>query len=219
MRMRRWLWSAGLLATLGVGAGCAHSEAQQARSQGERVGEAVSKKVRFVDQLSLLNQQQIVLSKLALEKSTNPEVRRFAQEMLQNHQRNEADLEALARSKTLALSELDENWEQQGLGGAGFEGAQKGVEKGQSGYDKQYDQRVDEFLVKREQLEGLSGPAFDKAFLDQVRKDQKRGGKLVDQGLDDYRDDAALAVFLGRTAPVFNSHEQQAESLRQSVGR
>lgn len=218
MRMRRMLWGAGLLAAMGLGAGCAHSEAQQARNQGEKVGEALANKVRFADQLSLLNQQQIVLARLALEKSTNSEVRHFAQELLKDHERNEADLEALAQSKAISLTELNVDWEQQGVGGAGIEGAEKGVEKGHKGYNKQYDKQVEEFYKKRDQLAGLSGHEFDKAFLDQVRKEQKRGGKLVDEGLNEYRDDAAMAVFLGRTAPVLNVHEQRAESLKGFIG-
>ena len=59
MRMRRVLWSAGLLVAVGLGAGCAHDEAKQARSQCEQVGEALAEKARFADQLSLLSQEQI----------------------------------------------------------------------------------------------------------------------------------------------------------------
>ncbi|MGZ3458196.1 MAG: DUF4142 domain-containing protein [Archangium sp.] len=218
MGMRRWLWSAGLLAIIGLGAGCAHNEAKQARSQGEKVGEALSNKAHFANQISLLNQEQLALGELALQKSDNPEVRRFAQELVRDHQRNEEDLKALAHAKTLSLAELDLTWTQEGVGGAGYAGAQQGIEKGAPGYDEQLDKQSKEFIKRRDKLAGLSGHQFDKAFLDQVRKDQKGGGKLVDKGLDEYRDDAALAVFLGRTAPVLNGHEQRAESLKGVLG-
>ena len=215
MRMRRWLWSAGLLAVMGMSVGCTHSEEKQARHQGEKVGEAVADKARFADQVVLLNQEQIALGQLALRKSNNPEVRRFAQDLIWDHQQTQADLEALARTKALSLAVLDLGWEQQpGVGGAGYEGAQKGIEKGSGKYDKKLDKQVNEFIEKRDQLAGLSGSEFDRAFLDEVREDQKQGGKLVDEGLDKYRDDATLAVFLSRTAPVLNSHEQRAESLK-----
>ncbi|EPX64792.1 hypothetical protein D187_000214 [Cystobacter fuscus DSM 2262] len=214
MRMRRWLWSAGLLAVMGMNVGCAHNEEKQARHQTEKVGEAVAEKVRFTDQLVLLNQGQITLGQLAMRKSNNPEVRRFAQDLIRDHQRNQADLEALARTKALSLAVLDLGWEQRGVGGAGYEGAQKGVEKGGRHYDKKLDKQVDQFIDKRDQLAVLSSREFDRAFLDEVREEQKQGGKLVDEGLDKYRDDAAMAVFLSRTAPVLNSHEQRAESLQ-----
>jgi len=214
MRMRRWLWSAGLLAVMGMSVGCTHNEEKQARHQGEKVGEAVADKVRFADQIVLLNQGQIALGQLALSKSNNPEVRRFAQDLIQEHQRNQADLQALARTKALSLAVLDLGWEEPGVGGAGYVGAQKGIEKGSGKYDKKLDKQVDKFIEKRDRLAGLSGSKFDSAFLDEVREDQKQGRKLVDEGLDKYRDDAALAVFLSRTAPVLNGHEQRAESLK-----
>jgi len=218
MRMRRWLWSAGLLAAVGLGAGCAHDEAKQSRSQGEQVGEAFARKVRFADQLSLLNQEQITLGHLALQRSEDPEVRRFAQELIRAHQRNQADLETLAESKAFSLSLVDLSTEDLGIGGAGTEGAIEGMEKGQEKYSERYDQQVERFLEKRDALAGLSGREFDKAFLDQVKKDQERGEKLVDDGLDEYRDDTTLALFLARTAPVFSGHQHQLETLKGYLG-
>lgn len=211
MRMRRVLWSAGLLAVVGLGAGCAHDEAKQARSQGEQVGEALAEKARFADQLSLLNQEQIALGNLALQKSQNPEVRHFAEELIRNHKKNQDDLETLAGSK-LAMLDLSED--AQAIGGAGTEGMEKGIEKGKEKYNKQYDKQVMKFLEKRDALMGLSGREFDKAFLDEVEDGQDRGKELIEEGLDEYRDDASLAIFLGRTGPVLSGHRQQAEMLK-----
>jgi putative membrane protein len=216
--MRRWLWSAGLVAVVGLGAGCAHDEAKQARHRGEQVGEAFAHKVRFADQLSLLNQEQIVLGHLALERSEHPEVRRFAQELIRDHQRNQEDLETLAESKALSLAIVDLSPDGLAIGGAGTEGAHEGLEKGQKKYDKQYDKQVEKFYEKRDRLAGLSGREFDQAFLEQVTDDQDRGKELIEEGLDEYRDDTTLAVFLGRTAPVLSGHLQRAELLKGYLG-
>ncbi|PTL77719.1 DUF4142 domain-containing protein [Vitiosangium sp. GDMCC 1.1324] len=218
MRMRRWLWSAGLLAAMSLGAGCAHNEEQQARAHGENVGKAFAEKVRFADQLSLLNQEQIALGKLALQKSRDPEVRAFANELIQNHKKSEDDLQNLAASKAFTLAEVDLSTEGQGIGGAGAEGAVKGMEKGNEKYDKKYDKQVNEYIERRNKLEGLSGHAFDKAFVEQVKKDQKRGEKLVNEGLKEYRNDTSLALLLSRTAPVINSQQQRVETLKGYLG-
>ncbi|AKJ01599.1 putative membrane protein [Archangium gephyra] len=223
MRMRRWLWSAGLLAGVGLGAGCAHDEAKQARHRGEQVGEAFAHKVRFADQLSLLNQEQITLAHLALQRSDNPEVRRFAQELIRDHQRNQEELETLAESKALSLATVELSTEalstdELAIGGAGTEGALEGLEKGEKKYNKQYDKQVEKFYEKRDALAGLSGREFDKAFLEQVTDDQDRAKELVEEGLDEYRDDTTLAVFLGRTAPVLSGHLQRAELLKGYLG-
>ena len=218
MRIRQWLWSAGLLAAVGLGAGCAHDEAKQARSRGEQVGEALAGKVRYADQLSLLNQGQIALGHLALSRSEDPEVRRFAQELIRDHQKNQDDLETLAESKAFSLASVDLSMEDSAIGGAGTEGVMEGMEKGKEKYSKKYDKQVMKFLVKRDELAGLSGREFDQAFLSEVKKGQERGEKLVDEGLDDYRDDTTLAMFLSRAAPVFESHQQQVETLKGYLG-
>ena len=137
-------------------------------------------------------------------------MRQFAQELIDNHQKNQDDLQALAGSK-LAMLDLSED---QAIGGAGTEGMEKGIEKGKEKYNKQYDKQVMKFLEKRDALIGLSGPKFDKAFLDEVGDGQDRGKELVEEGLDEYRDDASLAMFLGRTGPVLSGHQQQAEMLK-----
>jgi putative membrane protein len=216
--MRRFLWSAGLVAVLGLGAGCAHDEAKQARVQGEKVGEAFARKVRFADQLSLLNQEQIVLGHLALRQSRDPEVRRFAEDLIRDHERNQDDLEALAESKAISLARVDLSTRDTAIGGAGLEGMEHGMEKGEEAYSKQYDRQVMEFLETRNTMAGLSGREFDKAFLEEVRKGQTRGEKLIDKGLDDFRDDTTLAVFLSRSAPVIDSHQQRLETLRGFIG-
>ena len=218
MRMRRLLWSAGLVAAVGLGAGCAHDAAKQARSQGEQVGEALSQKVRFADQLSLLNQEQIALGELALQKSTNPQVKRFAQELIDDHKKNQDDLETLSRTKAFSVSTVDLAMENQAIGGAGAEGMEKGMEKGKEEYNKKYDKQVMKFLEKRDELLGLSGRDFDKTFLDEVAKGQDRGKELIEEGLDEYRDDTSLALFLGRTGPVLSGHQQQAETIKGYIG-
>ena len=218
MSMRRLLWGAGVLAVIGMGAGCAHDEAKQAHSQGEKVGEAFSQKTRFADQLSLFNQKQISLAQLALEKSTNPEVRTFAQDLIHDHQKSQDDLETLADSKTMALATVNLSTEDLAVGGAGLEGTSQGVEKGKDKYDKKFDEQVTAFRELRDSMTGLSGHEFDKAFLGQVKEAQQDAEKLIDKGLKNYSDDTSLALFLSRTSPVVDSHQQRAEVLKGLIG-
>ncbi|WP_395831225.1 DUF4142 domain-containing protein [Archangium violaceum] len=218
MRMRRLLWGAGLLALMGMGAGCAHDEAKQARSRGEKVGEAFAEKVRYADQLSLLNQEQIVLGHLALQKSSEPEVQAFAQDLIRNHQKSQEDLQTLAQSKAFSLAAVDLSTQDLAIGGAGTEGAMQGMEKGEEKYDKKFDKQVNQFLERRNELAGLSGREFDRAFLQQVKKDQERGEELIDKGLKEYRDDTSLALLLTRTSPVIQAQQQRIETLRGFIG-
>ncbi|WP_239576823.1 DUF4142 domain-containing protein [Archangium primigenium] len=219
MMMRRMLCGVGLLAALGMGGGCAHSEARQARSQGEKVGEAFAEKARFADQLAIFNQKQIALGQLALERSGNPEVRRFAQVLIRDHQNSLSDLQTLAESKAFSLAMVDLSTQETATGGAGLEGAIQGVEKGDKSYDKKTDKQVRKFLERRDELASLEGRQFDKEFLEQIEDDQEAGRDLVNEGLDRYRDDTSLALLLSRTGPVLRSHESQINTLQGFLDR
>ncbi|WP_395855461.1 DUF4142 domain-containing protein [Cystobacter fuscus] len=218
MRTNRMLCGVGLVVALGLGAGCAHDEAKYARTQGEKVGQAFAEKVRFADQLALLDQEQIALGRLAVERSSHPEVRRFAQLLIRDHENHLNDLRALAEGQAFSLALVDLNTQDTATGGAGWEGAEKGAHKGVKAYDKKVDKQVRAFVERRDELASLGGADFDQAFLDQVNEDQERGKKLVAEGLDDYRGDTSLALLLGRTAPVLQSHQRQIDTLKGFIG-
>ena len=218
MRIRRVLWGVGMVAVLGTGAGCAHSAADRAERQGERVGEAFAEKVRFADQLALFDQKQIALGHVALERSNNPEVRRFAQVLIRDHQNHLADLKTLADSHAFSLALVDLSTQDSAIGGAGFEGAVQGAEKGDKAYDKKTDKQVKKFIKERDELASLSGREFDKEFLDRVKDDQENGLDLVDEGLDRYREDTSLALLLSRTTPVLQGHGLQIKTLDGLIG-
>lgn len=219
MRASRMLCGMGLVVALGLGAGCAHDEARYARNQGEKVGQAFAEKVRFADQLALLDQEQIALGQVALERSSNPEVRRFAQLLIRDHENHLNDLRQLAEAQAFSLATVDLSTQGEATGGAGFEGAAQGMDKGEKAYDKKVDKQVRKFTERRDELASRSGADFDRAFLDRVNEDQERGKDLVEEGLDDYRGDTSLALLLGRTAPVLQSHQRQIDTLSGFIGR
>lgn len=214
MRTRRMLCGMGMVMALGLGAGCAHSDAKYARAQGERVGEAFADKVRFADQLALLDQEQIALGQLALERSSNSEVKRFARMLIRDHEGHLEELRALADGEAFSLARVNLSTSDSATGGSGFEGS----DKGERAYDKKVDKQVRKFIDRRDKIAGKSGGDFDRAFLDQVKDDQERGHDLVEKGLDEYRGDTSLALLLGRTTPVLQSHERQIDTLRGFIG-
>ena len=218
MKWGRLLCGVGVVAAMGLGAGCAHNEEREARYQGEKVGRAAAEKAHFADRLAQLDREQIALGQLALERAASPEVRQFAQNLVQDHQRHLDSLRALADERSMSLSLNDLSQEDTAIGGAGFEGAAKGIKKENRAYDKREDKRERDFFVLRDGLASLSGPEFDRTFLSEVKKDQGMGEKLTRQGLNDYRSDTQLALFLGRSTPLFHIHQQQVENLQGYIG-
>ncbi|HZH75225.1 MAG TPA: DUF4142 domain-containing protein [Archangium sp.] len=219
MKMRRQLWGVGLGVALCCGAAWAQGtlDTKQVRQEGQQLGEAVQDKVGFTQQLAFLDQTQIALGKLALEKSSDPGVRAFAQSLIQDHQQHLASLQTYSEANTLGLALLDLGMEGTAVGGSGDMGTGGAVETPAVKYDEQYLQLVNGFVNTRDQLTALSGRDFDKAFLQQVAHYQKQGAKLVNTGLKNFRDDTSLSLLLNRLDTVLQTRQNQVKSLEKAV--
>jgi putative membrane protein len=219
-KLRRCLLGTGLLALIGLGGACAHeSKYESARKTGKEVGEAVATKAQFVDQLSLLDKKEAALAELALRKSSTIEVRAFAQQLLENHKQHRASLEEYADASALRLATVEFSTKpvEDGTGGAGMVGVTESTGERSSQYDEELDKKIEEFKSDLVGLAAKSGTEFDKAFLEQVRKDQERARELAEKGLKEYSDDASLALLLARSAPIYERHEEWAKELREAL--
>ena len=217
MKMRRALCGVGVVAMLGLGAGCAHDGSRAARQEGEKVGKAFAERAHFTDQLARLDQEQIALGRLALERTQDREVRLFAENLIRDHEQHLAQLRSMADEKAFSLSMFDLSADS-ATGGAGLDGAVEGMRKEEKKNDKRSDKQMRKFLERRDELASLSGRDFDRAFIDQVKSDQERGEELARDGLDEYRNDTRLALLLSRSAPIYHIHQQQAATLKGFIG-
>jgi predicted outer membrane protein len=221
MKMRRYLLGTGVLLMIGMGGACSHANKYEAqRKTGEQVGEAVANKVQFADQFAMLDKKEVALGKLALKKSSNPQVRAFAHQLIENHEQHMASLDSYADASALRLAQIDLAVEPGGVGGSGGPGtvgAKEAAKKSSAQYDEKLDKQIKEFKESFGDLSAKSGSEFDKDFLDQIQKDQKLGTKLTEKGLKEYNDDASLALLLGRNASTFERQLEQAKELRASL--
>jgi predicted outer membrane protein len=217
MKMRRHLWGVGLGVALCCGAAWAQDTGTQKQQQreGVQLGEAAEDQIGFTQQVAFLDQTQIALGKLALEKSQDPGVRAFAQKLVQDHQQHLQSLQTFAEANTLNLALVDLGAADMAVGGSGPVEGPAGVamEERSVKYQDAYLKQVNAFTTLRSQLSQLQGRDFDKAFLEQVSNYQKQGQKLVNTGLSRFRDDTAFSLLLERLVPVLQSHQSQAQSL------
>jgi putative membrane protein len=133
-------------------------------------------------------QLDIATAKLALEKSTNAEVRAFAQNMVDDH--TAVNQQALALLKKLNVTPED-NATSQGL-------------------TKQAD-------AKRAELAALNGDAFDKAYVaNEVAYHQTVNGALRDT-LIPAAHNAELKALLQTGLKIFEGHQQHAEHLAMTL--
>ncbi|KFE64303.1 DUF4142 domain-containing protein [Hyalangium minutum] len=220
MKLKHCLLGVGLLGVLGMGGACAHGRQESARKAQEKVQETVAKKAAFVDQLGLIDQKEIALADLALEKSTDIQVRALAHQLREHHQQQLATLERYARTQALSLALVDLSYQTGvgGAGGAGMEGRPQGAPQTSASSDRQVEKQIHQFSKSLREISGKHGRDFDKAFLEEVRKDQQQALELTEKGLKQYEGDPALVLLLSRNRPLFEQQEAHARRLREAIG-
>jgi putative membrane protein len=216
--MRRHLWGIGLGVALCCGAAWAQDTGtKQAQREGKQVGAISEEKLAFIQQVAFLDQTQIALGKLALEKSTDPGIRAYAQSLIQQHQEHLRSLQTYAEANTLSLALLDLGAADRAIGGSGPASGAAGEEVPPMDYDDKYLKKVNEFSLRRSELAQLTGKAFDKGFLLLAMKYQKDGEKLVNKGMKKFDDDTTFTLLLDQLVPVLQSHRSQAQAMEQAI--
>jgi putative membrane protein len=222
--MRRQLCGVGLGVALCCGVAWAQQDTGVRREQraGQEEGAVIQDKLDLLQQVAFLDQTQMALGKLALEKSTDSGVRAFAQGLVWDHQQHLSQLQDYADANGLELGLLSVTAKEPlGVGGSGplDSAAEREQSKPPVKYSDQYIKQVNAFAVTQGELAALSGKAFDKAFLLRVNDFQKQGQKLLNTGIGRFHDDASLALLLDRLGPLLSNHQTQAASLVKSQGR
>src|SRR3982751_4722673 len=127
-------------------------------------------------------------SKLAAEKSSNPKVKQFAHMMVTDHTSVNKKATALAKKLKITPEESDTSRSLKSDG--------------------------DKTLEK---LRGLSGAAFDKAYIDNEVSYHEAVMKVVDETLIPDAKNAELKSLLQSARPVFVSHLNHAKEVQSSL--
>lgn len=135
------------------------------------------------------NQVDIDAGKLAREKASNPQVKKFAEQMITDHT-------GVNKSATELVTKLgvtpQDNPTSQALKAGG-----------------------DKNLAK---LRGLDGAAFDKAYIDHEVAYHQQVLDAVDQTLVPSAKNAELKALLVKVRPAFVAHLEHAKRLQASIG-
>lgn len=218
--VRSGVGAANLMAALVVGllVGCA-AHAEDSEKQERRIGEAAADREEYVGQLVVFDAKQIALGELALKQSQDPQVRQYAKKLVADHRKHMKDLETWAESKRIEVAAVDlsASPEQQGTGGSGSAGVQEGYEERMVGVDKRLDEAVVDAKEDVKELQEKQGKDFDKAFISRVVDDQKDGQKLVGDGLDTYRADAAFGLLLNHTYNLMDQNLERGKQVEKLI--
>ncbi|WP_338871515.1 DUF4142 domain-containing protein [Myxococcus stipitatus] len=219
---------AALAAALVFGAmtGPARAEdpSKKTRKEQKEIGEAAAERTLYVGKLALFDAKQIALGNMALEKSQNPEVRAFAQKLVDDRRQHVSDLKTWADAKSIEVANIDLSQPGTATGGAGRTDESSAPPAMREGYNekmKGVDERLDKAITEAEKdldkLREKNGKDFDKAFLSHVADGSKKGQSLVKEGQQTYRSDGAFSALLSQTRQGIEREETQAKALEKHV--
>lgn len=209
---KTWLCAAVLALAPAVvaQAGDPQKDEERRQKEAQKLGENAQKKVDYVNRLALFDQNQIALAKIAEQRAQNPEVKQLAQKLRSDHERHLADLKDWASTRAIEVVKISDMMPGQAVGGAGAEGMEKQAAKG----DKEWNKEHVEGVKQRDELNALSGMAFDEGYVKEATKAQEKGRDLVRKGEKEYRDDAVFAGFLLKTEGTLNKHVEELKRLK-----
>lgn len=136
----------------------------------------------FITELAEANHSEIQLGHLALQRTTNPQVKAFAQQTITDHTNLQDQLTSFASSRNLTLPTSTTPQQQ----------------------------------AMVSQLSALSGPQFDKQYIQTMVQAHKKDVAKVQQMMNSQ--DPAIQNLARKTLPVLESHLRMAESLASQMG-
>jgi putative membrane protein len=176
---------------------------------------------QFVQKASMSSQMEVTLGNLAEDKAQNDQVKQFGEQLARDH-------EAANRELQSSIGGGDATTAQQPGGGrssigqpnAGATTAQGGDRDqnnnraGQGGDKAQMQQQMEQTQQK---LERVSGPAFDRAYLEEMVKHHQNDIQEFERAAQS--SNPQVRAFAERTLPTLRQHLERAQQLQKSAGQ
>ena len=138
----------------------------------------------FISEAAAGGMAEVELGKIAADKASNPEVKKFGQRMADDHGKANDELKALAQSKQISLP---------------------------TAIDAKHKATID-------RLSKLSGPAFDRAYVQDMLKDHEKDVAAFRAESKNGKD-SDVKAWAGKTLPTLEEHLKMVQDLsRDSVG-
>jgi putative membrane protein len=152
-------------------------------------GEANPTPAAMLSQLNVGNTMEIQLGTLALKQAASPQVKQIARKLVADHTKNRAQLQALAQKLNLDLT------------------------PSQGG-----DLSAADSTALPASLQGVSGAAFDKAFISQQIEDHQSNIEKIRSQMIPVAQDQQLKSFLQKTVKDMEGHLAALQRVQQQVG-
>ena len=166
---------------------------------------------KFIQEACKGGHIEVQMGKLGVQKAQNPQVKQFAQKLVDDHSKANTELKQLASSKGITLPEPSDR-----ITGIADEADSTRVREKESA-DRDGGKDHADFKREWQKLESASGTEFDRQFMSMTVKCHEKSVKefeKVSQGTGD----AEVKAYAAKTLPTLQEHLRTAQSLQSQVG-
>jgi len=166
---------------------------------------------------------EVQIGRLAVDKATDPEIKQFAQRLIDDHSKANQDLTALASQKGVSLPAMSDTatispGSQSTDQATATSEAMEKPNPTDTSATKERHARVDtDAMLKDEKdlskLSGLSGDAFDRAFIEMQVKGHERDVKEFEK-VSKQAKDPDVRAFAANTLPTLQGHLTTARQIQ-----
>ena len=155
---------------------------------------------RFLKEAALGGKLEVKMGKLAVDRAQNPQVKQFAQRMIDDHGKVGEELKTLAMSKGMTLPDRDEI-------------TSKATDEDRT----RVREKADDLKRDWQKLESATGAEFDRQYVSMSVKCHEKGVKEFEKASKS-AEDAEVKSFASKNLPTLREHLTQVRSLQSQVG-
>lgn len=190
----------GRTGTMGSDTGTMGSDTSGARGATGKTDMLSRSDKEFIKDATNIGTAEVKLSQLAVDKATNPEVKKFAQTMVDDHSKANEELKSLVGKI--------------GSGGVATTGTMTGrtaTDESMSG-----EQLSSEGQKAYDKLKDLSGDKFDREYVKIMVDDHQKAVKLFEKQSKN-GENSELKTFATKTLPTLRHHLDQAQLVQRDI--
>lgn len=158
---------------------------------------------KFIMEAAHGGMMEVELGKLGVDKASSPDVKQFAQRMVDDHSKANDELMQLASQKGITLSHAD------------HQAMMSQTSSGTSSADKDH-QAMMKAQGMKDKLSKLSGADFDREYMSMMVKDHVKDVKEFEDASTKAKD-ADLKAWAAKTLPTLREHLQMARDVNSKV--
>jgi len=183
----------------------------ETQTQTGKAGQLSRGDEKFIKDACRGGKMEVQMGNLGVQRAQNPQVKEFAQGLIDDHTKANSELKQLAMSKGLTVSESDSIAEGTDTTDADRTRVR---ERGETDQDAKGGHKEHTGLKK---LEALSGADFDREFVRMAVKDHEKDISEFEKASQKV-EDSEVKAFAAKTLPTLREHLQQAKSLQSEIG-